>query len=90
MVLVAVGTWQTEAPFGDHRNSLLAPEQMFRLCEFGFHFKSAISLFYTRSELSDISTKSQIQTHFGDVKHFVAAKRESCETSIFEMPRLAT
>ena len=31
IVLVAVGTWQTEAPFGDHRNSLLPPAQMLRL-----------------------------------------------------------
>ena len=79
-MLVATGTWQTDAPFGDHKNSLLAPEHMFKLCVRGFHFRSAISLFYTKIELSDISTKSQIQTQLGDVSLFVAQKRESCDT----------
>ena len=67
IVLVATGTWQTEAPFGDHKNSLLAPEHMFKLWVRGFHFRSAISPFCTKIELRDISTKSHIQTQFGDV-----------------------
>ena len=89
-VLVAAGTWHTEAPLGDQRKSRFAPEQTFKLCDYGFHLKSAISLFWTRMELSDISTRSQIQTQVGVVSHLVAQKRESYEISIFEIPRFAT
>ena len=88
--LAHVGTWQTDAPLGDHRKSLLELVLMFRLLLQGHQARSAIGLFCTIKEFRDMSRQSQTQTQLGVSSFLVAQYRSSWLTAMMLMPLFAS
>ena len=80
------GTWQTEAPFGDHRKSLAAAVEIFKLWVLGHHERSTTSCFWTIRELRHISVRSQIQMQRGESSDLLAMNLWSKDMAILEMP----